>query len=86
MVDSIIQTSGFMDYEEFIKMQQMDPVRAQQYKSEQLQTYHLNRIRSSINSLKEIYADKVENDPAGKPNYLREFRERLIIVQLIDLV
>ena len=84
MVIGIDQQAGFLDYEDFIKMKQMDPWRAEQFKKDSLLKFQKSGIVKRIEELKEEYYDNVESDPEHKDLYTKRFREAYVLIPMID--
>lgn len=73
-----------MEYDEYIKLRQMDPIRAETEKQERMIAGQRIRILTEIDNAKTEYKENVEGDPERKTIYLRNFRERILNIPLIS--
>lgn len=84
MVVGIDQQAGFMDYDEYIKLRQMDPGRAELEKNKRMREAQKNRVAKMIADAKDEYKENVEDDPERKTIYLRNFREKIVAIPMIQ--
>ena len=75
---------GWMDYEQFQKVRNMDPGHAEAFKQEAWEKYQEKRIVDAVKDARREMEDNIESDEVNKTVYIQRFRTTVTEIPWIE--